>query len=87
MSPLARAAVVSAVALAPLLVYINACGNIHESPCGFAALPAVALVLPTLFLPIASSKLLSWIGVAISTFIITTALVWLVLRVRAAARR
>lgn len=82
-----KAAVVSGVALGPLLFYVNACGNIHESPCGLAAIPAVVLVLPALFLPFGGSKWLDWTAIALSTFIITTGVAWVVLRLRASVKR
>jgi hypothetical protein len=87
MSPLKRAAIIAAVALGPLLLYINACGNIHQSPCGVAAIPAVLLVVPTLMLPVAGSEAMSWVAIAVTTFIIATGLAWVALGAAAALRR
>jgi len=46
---LKRAAIIAALLLVPLGLFVNACGSIHNSECGGAlTLVAFALLMPTL---------------------------------------
>jgi hypothetical protein len=78
---LMRATLVAAAAVGPLALFANACGNIHQSACGLASLPAVALVVPPLVLASSlagpeSPAWLFWLFFCLFTFVVVTVLAW-----------